>query len=76
MFPLSLIYQQLKEDVMVRLVEGSFEDLMASAFEWAERGDTVLLSPACPSFDMFRDYQERGDHFRKLVNKFLEMPNG
>ena len=70
------LYQQLNEDVMVRLVEGSFEDLMASAFEWAERGDTVLLSPACPSFDMFRDYQERGDHFRKLVNKFLEIPNG
>jgi UDP-N-acetylmuramoylalanine--D-glutamate ligase len=27
----------------------------------------VLLSPACASFDQFRDFEDRGDHFRKLV---------
>lgn len=33
----------------------------------AARGDTVLLSPACASFDQYRDFEARGDHFRELV---------
>ncbi len=35
----------------------------------AEKGEIVLFSPACSSFDMFRDYQERGEIFKKLVNE-------
>ena len=35
--------------------------------QMAKKGDAVLLSPACASFDMFRDYEDRGRKFKKLV---------
>lgn len=45
----------------------SLEAAVVGASELAQPGDRVLLSPACASFDMFRDYQDRGDQFRALV---------
>jgi UDP-N-acetylmuramoylalanine--D-glutamate ligase len=47
----------------------TFEDAVAQAAAVARAGDTVLLSPACASFDMFRDYAERGARFRALVEQ-------
>ena len=48
---------------------GSMEEAVARARELASAGDTVLLSPACASFDMFRNYEERGDAFRAAVRR-------
>jgi UDP-N-acetylmuramoylalanine--D-glutamate ligase len=45
----------------------SFEEAVNEAFDKAEKGDVVLLSPACASFDMFRDYEDRGEQFKKIV---------
>ncbi len=42
-------------------------DATRAAAADARRGETVLLAPACASFDAYRDYEERGDHFRALV---------
>ena len=44
-----------------------FEKAVRTAASHAAPGDTVLLSPACASMDMFRDYQERGNRFAELV---------
>ncbi len=46
---------------------GTLERAVAEAVKAAEPGDVVLLSPACASFDAFRDYEERGERFRELV---------
>ena len=45
----------------------SFEEAVRLAAELARPGDSVLLSPACASFDMFKDYEERGRVFKNLV---------
>jgi len=42
------------------------------ARENAQAGDVVLFSPACASFDQFRDYEKRGEHFRQLVSVIAE----
>ncbi len=50
----------------------SMQDAVARARELARAGDAVLLSPACSSFDMFRDYGHRGDAFVAAVRALLE----
>jgi UDP-N-acetylmuramoylalanine--D-glutamate ligase len=46
---------------------GDLETAMSQAAAAAQPGEVVLLSPACASYDQFRDYEERGDRFRALV---------
>ena len=46
---------------------GDLSAAVASASAVAVEGETVLLSPACASFDRYRDFEARGDHFRALV---------
>ena len=45
------------------------DDAVMQAASLAERGDVVLLSPACASFDMFEDYRARGEAFKAAVNR-------
>jgi len=50
----------------------TFHEALLSAYKTAAPGDVVLLSPACASFDMFKNYEERGMAFIKAVNEIKE----
>lgn len=49
---------------------GTFEESVLIAYQKSRIGDMVLLSPGCSSFDMFDSYEERGNYFKEIVNKF------
>ncbi|MFN8252165.1 MAG: UDP-N-acetylmuramoyl-L-alanine--D-glutamate ligase [Ferruginibacter sp.] len=44
-------------------------EAVQAAFRFAEKGDVVLLSPACASFDLFKNYEDRGNQFKKAVKE-------
>ena len=54
-------------DVIPTELETDMGSAVSRAFSNASPGDIVLLSPMCSSFDMFRDYKQRGDTFRRIV---------
>ena len=51
---------------------GGLEEMILDALDIAESGDAVLLSPACASWGMFTDYEERGRIFKQIVNSLEE----
>jgi UDP-N-acetylmuramoylalanine--D-glutamate ligase len=54
----------------------SVRELVRMALEIAKEGDVVLLSPACASFDLFRNYEDRGDQFRAAVQELKREVEG
>jgi UDP-N-acetylmuramoylalanine--D-glutamate ligase len=57
-------------------VVDTIEDAVAAAAGLATPGDTVLLAPACASFDQFRDYADRGDRFAAAVRDTVATGEG
>jgi len=56
------------DDVVENIVDaGSALEAVAMAYRLARKGDTVMLSPACASFDLFENYEDRGQQFKKAV---------
>jgi len=47
----------------------NMEDAVNSAFHMSKKGDTVLLSPACASFDLFTSFEDRGRQFKQAIRK-------
>lgn len=59
---------QAFEGVVENMVETkSMQDAVRSAYMLGRKGDTVLLSPACASFDLFQSYEDRGNQFKKEI---------
>jgi UDP-N-acetylmuramoylalanine--D-glutamate ligase len=50
-------------------VSGTLVQAVRAAADAARTGDVVVFSPACSSFDMFRNFEERGEAFRKAVEE-------
>jgi UDP-N-acetylmuramoylalanine--D-glutamate ligase len=67
----SIIVDELESHVELVVADG-FEEAVNKARSLARRGDVVLLSPACSSYDMFPGYTVRGDRFEELVNGIPE----
>lgn len=58
------------QDIVSPIVNtASAEEAVRAAFHFSTKGDVVLLSPACASFDLFRNYEDRGNQFKKAVKE-------
>lgn len=62
----SLIHRDLSAHLPVHFCV-DLQEAVSRAYQSANRGDNILLSPGCASFDMFRDYVHRGEQFQKIV---------
>ena len=65
-----LIAAALGDSVPIQFAT-DMEQAVARAAQWAQPGDSVLLSPACASFDMFSGYEERGAVFAAAVRRLI-----
>ncbi|MBK9389391.1 MAG: UDP-N-acetylmuramoyl-L-alanine--D-glutamate ligase [Bacteroidetes bacterium] len=61
------IVEAFKDKVPTIVETGSMEEAVRSSYYLAKKGDTVLLSPCCASFDLFRNYEDRGRQFKAAV---------
>jgi len=64
-----IINSAFKDEIKINLEARSLDEAVEIAFKSAKKGEVVLLSPACSSFDMFESYNQRGDVFKAAIQK-------
>jgi UDP-N-acetylmuramoylalanine--D-glutamate ligase len=63
------IHEAFGHDVELIVNTNNAKDAVQSAFHFANKGDVILLSPACASFDLFKNYEDRGRQFKQAVKE-------
>ena len=62
--------QKSKVERPIQIIDtNNLHDAVQAAYHAAKEGDTVLLSPCCASFDLFKSYEDRGEQFMEAVRK-------
>ena len=56
-------------DFSETFIIGTFEEAVLLAYQKSRSGDIILLSPGCSSYDMFQNFEERGNYFKELIKK-------
>jgi UDP-N-acetylmuramoylalanine--D-glutamate ligase len=61
------IHEAFQNDMPLIVNTASAQEAVKAAFHFANKGDVVLMSPACASFDLFKNYEDRGNQFKEAV---------
>ena len=64
------IKNSFKNSVKTIIETKSMFDAVKSAYSLGEAGDVILLSPACASYDLFQDFEDRGRQFKNIIREF------